>query len=179
MNCVSFILADHAAVAFDIRIVQGRIDFIDEAEGRGAVRHEGNQKSDDRQGSFAAGHERKRLALLAGELQVHLDTAFQRMRFIGELEARLAAAEHELHDAAKFFIDFLEGFGELTLHRLIDIADDGLEPFPRFCEIRHLIFIECPSRELTGVFLLALRIHTAQLRHAARQGPFPAAPYPP
>ena len=96
------------------------------AYGRGAVRHEGNQKSDDRQGSFAAGHERKRLALLAGELQVHLDATFQRMRFIGELEARLAAAEHELHDAAKFFIDFLKGFGELALHRHFERSEKSL-----------------------------------------------------
>ena len=89
------------------------------------------------------------------------------MRLISELETRLAAAEHELHDAAKFFIDLAEGFSEPALHRPVDIADDGLKPLPRFCEIGHLPLIEFPSCELPGVLLLALRIHTAQLSHAA------------
>ena len=84
------------------------------------------------------------------------------MRFVGELQFRAAAMEHDLHDASKFHIDGAEGFGELGFHGLVHVADDGFQAFSGLIQIIDLILIESPPLQLLLVGFFALVVEISQ-----------------
>ncbi|MCH8333187.1 hypothetical protein IIC65_04580, partial [Candidatus Sumerlaeota bacterium] len=97
--------------AFDIGIVQRRVDFIEDGKGSRFVHEESKEKRDCGQSLLATRHERDRLKFFAGRLGVDFDPAVQERirRLVIDDEVGFAAVEKSAeHFDEIHYIDILD-----------------------------------------------------------------------
>ena len=78
----------------DVTIIQRRIQFVKQTEGRGFNQEDGKEQRHRRHGAFATREQANRLRLLSGRTGNDVNTAFQRIfRIFQEDQPRFAAME--------------------------------------------------------------------------------------
>ena len=82
-----------AGVAHHVGLVQGGLDLVHHAEGRGVDLENGKVQGDGHEGLFAAGQQGDGFQLLARGLHLDLDAAVEDVSFVLQLQPGLAAAE--------------------------------------------------------------------------------------
>ena len=102
-------LPEEVREAADVRLVQRRVQLVEQAERRGLDHVEREQQRHGREGLLAAGEQRDALELRAGGLRDDLDAALQDVLGDDELERRPAAAEEGLEGVREVLLDLLEG----------------------------------------------------------------------
>jgi hypothetical protein len=118
MNCESFTNFFRSSVKrADVRLVERRVDFVQEAEGRGLDEVEREEERNGGQGALPAGQEADPLQLGAGRLGDDLDAALEDVVPLDELDVGAAAAEERLEGVLEVLADLLEGDLELLLGR--------------------------------------------------------------
>ena len=110
-----------------IPVVQGGVDFVQQAEGGGPHLQNGKVQCRCHKGLLAAGEQRDGLHLLSGGLHPNLNAAGQRVLRILQNQLTLAAAEHFLEGLTEIMVDFPEFLHKNRGHFRGDVPDDGFQ----------------------------------------------------
>src|ERR1019366_569501 len=120
--------------AVDVRFVERGVDLVEDAERRGLVLEDRDEKRDGRERLLAAREEADRLVPLAGRLRHDLESRVERIVLVEKVHRGRAAVEETLEDLAEVEIDGGEGFlkalrrGQVDrLDRLEDLGERRLE----------------------------------------------------
>ena len=84
---------EHPDETIDVRFVERRIHFVEDAEGTRTHHVNGEEKCDRRHCALAAGEERNALQLFARRFRNDVDAAIERVVFVEQDEIGAAAAE--------------------------------------------------------------------------------------
>ena len=112
--------------AGQVDVVEGRVDLVQEAEGRRPVAEEGEQEGQAGQRFLAAREQDEVLDALARRLGDDLDAALEGIVRLEELDLGVAALEERGEEVSEVLVDLLQGLEELVLALLVDLAD-GLD----------------------------------------------------
>ena len=114
MNCVcADISADQPCQAHDVRLVQRRVHFVQDAERAGLVLEDRHQQRHRGQRLLAAREQQHVLQLLARRRRNDIDAGLGQVLLIGQAHLAGAAAEQRLEHLAEVGVDGLERLGEL------------------------------------------------------------------
>ena len=108
---------EQVAEAFDVGIVQRRIDFVEHADWGGVGQEQREDQRDRGERLFAAREQGQRLQALAGGLGKDLKARFQWIVAVDQREVRRAAFEQ---------------LGEQPLEVRVDRFERGAQPLPPF-----------------------------------------------
>ena len=159
-------LARHAAhiggVTADVRLVQGGLDLVHDAEGRGPHLQNGKVQRDGHEGHFAAGHEADGGQGLAGRLHLDFDAALQHVRLVLQNQSRLAAAEKLQEGLPEGGVDGLELGQEHGLHLPGNVPDDVQKLFLRLLHVVPLLAQKLIAAVDAPVFLDGAQVRRAE-----------------
>ena len=114
---------EQVAEAFDIGVVQGRVDFVEHADRRGVGEEQREDQRDRGQRLLAAREQCQRLEALARGLGEDLEPGLERIVRIDQREMRLPALEQPGEQAAEMGVDRLEGGAQPLAALAVEIAD--------------------------------------------------------
>src|SRR5262245_26010973 len=100
--------AKHLYEPSDVRIVERRVDLVEQAEGARLVLEEAKHQRNRRERLLAAGKQLNALQPLARRLRDNLDAAFERIVLVEEGQAGAAAAEQRGKRFLEASVDGLE-----------------------------------------------------------------------
>ncbi len=115
-----------AGKALHVPVVQGRVDLVQQAEGRGPDLQNREVQGRCHKGLLAAGEEGDGLDLLSGGLDPDLNAAGQGRLRVLQNQLALAAAEHLLEGLPEIVVDLPEFLHKNGGHFLGDVPDDSL-----------------------------------------------------
>ena len=115
--------SQHLHEPSDVRIVERRVDFIEQAEGARLVSEEAEHQRDGGERLLAPRQQLHALEALARRLRDDFDAALERVVLVEEREAGAAAAEERAEGFLEVDVDRGERFGEATARRLVDALD--------------------------------------------------------
>ena len=118
-------LTQQVREALHVCAVEGGIDFVENAEGAGLDVEKREQQGGGRQGTLAAGEQRQRLPLLAGDLDQNVDACFQNVVGGSQLQLRFAAAEEAREDGFERSTDRVERLQKDPARAFVDLRDRG------------------------------------------------------
>src|SRR5271169_4151171 len=98
--------------AVDVRLVERGVDLVEDAERRGLVLEDRDQKRDGRERLLAARQEADRLVPLAGRLRHDLEARIQGILLVEEVHRGGPSVEQALKDLAEVEVDGREGLLE-------------------------------------------------------------------
>ena len=139
-------LGDEAA---HVRLVEGGVDLVEDAEGGGIHGEQGEEEGDGRERALAAGEQAEGAEALAGWLGLDLDAGVDDVVGVEQLEPRGATTEEGGEVVAESGIDLGEGGAEAGAYLAVELGDGGLELSFRVGQVLDLLGEE-------GVALLAL-----------------------
>src|SRR6266446_6673616 len=133
-------LAHDLVVPADVRLVERRVHFVEQAEGSGLDEEDGEEQRDRRQRLLPAGEQVHRGQLLARRLGHDLHSRLGRGvgRVLHQLQLRLAAAEQARKDLLEALVDQQEGLLEPLLRDPVDAGDGGTQLGDGFLQVRLL-----------------------------------------
>ena len=103
-------LLDETVEEQDVRVVERRVDLVQEEEGDGAVEEDGEDQRNRRHGFLAAGQEGDALGPFPGDPDLDVDARFEQVALVGQPELGAAAGEEAGEDLLEALVDPLEGF---------------------------------------------------------------------
>ncbi len=131
-------LLDETVEEPDVRVVERRVDLVQQEEGDGAVEEDGEDERDRRHGFLAAGEERDALGPLPGDPDFDVDTRFEEVVLVGQAEFRAAAGEEAGEDLLEALVDPFEGLRKPFPGDGVDPCDGRLKGRKRGVEIGDL-----------------------------------------
>src|ERR1019366_6056034 len=133
------------------RLVQGRVELVEQAERRGLHQVEREEERDRGQGPLPAREERDALEPRAGRLRDDLYPALEDVVRLDEVDGGAAAPEQRVERVLEVLAYLREGDLELPLRGLVDLVDRGDELGLRLAQVVAL-------RPQEVVALLELRV---------------------
>ena len=113
------------AEAAQVRLVERRVDFVEDGERRARDLHRCEEQRNRDERAFAARILAQYLRVLAGEARLYVDAAVPYRLALGHREVRLAAAEQLAEYVAEAAVDAHERLGELPVRHRVGV---GYEP---------------------------------------------------
>jgi len=154
-------LFQHFLKTDDVRFVERRVDFVEQAERTGPDFEDGEHESDGSQRFFTAGKKGEVLHPFAERVGADLDPGFQNIGLVGELQFRLSPAEQAGEDFLEVFVHLFEGFFKPALGGAVDLLDgfmkeldrNGMKLFSKMGKKRVLILngIQTERKELRNI----------------------------
>ena len=127
----------------NVRVVERRLDLVEETERRRLQTLNRKQQRDRRQRLLATRQLHHVLQLLSGRLGDDRNRGRQHIRIRGiELQTALTAPEENLEGLIKLHLDTLEVLVELPAHALVELLDDLAERLRGLREVEVLIIQE-------------------------------------
>ena len=140
-------LLDHGAEPFDVRFVECRVDFVEDAERRGLALEDREQQGHGGHGLLAAGKLVDDAGFLAGRLGADLDAAFEPVGLtflVGhQEEVRTAAAEESPEHAGgagEVLANRVEGLLETKPAHGVQVLDERIELGAGGIDVLELLF---------------------------------------
>src|SRR5690606_21897474 len=118
----------------DVRVVQGRIDLVEQTERRGVELEDREHERNRRQGLLAAGQQMDRAVSFARRPRHDRHARIEHILAV-QLEIRMPAAEEARKQAPEPLIRPLESFLESRPRLPIDLANRLLERLERLREV--------------------------------------------
>src|SRR5580658_1050822 len=143
--------------AADVRLVEWRVHFIEDAERAGRVLEDADQQGECSERLLASGEQQHTLQALAGRRRDYVDSALGRIILVGELHEGVAAAEELLESLSKVLVDLGESFLELLARDFVDLANRGCRVLDRRDQVLALRVEEGVA--LGGLAILFKRHH--------------------
>src|ERR1700686_289158 len=125
---VSLHTAQHLHEPADIRIVERRVDLIEQTERTWLVLKQPEHERDCRERLLAAGQQLHALQGLAWRLRDDFDAALERIALVEQGEAGAAAAKESTEGEVEVVIDCRERLRKALAGRLIDALDGFAGP---------------------------------------------------
>ncbi len=142
----------------NIGVVQGRVDFVHQAE-RGRLEHEnGKDKGDGGKGFFAARQQAHAGQLFTGWLDHKFHAGLERIARFGQGEFSGAALEQPWKDFADFLIDRVERRHKFFLGNPVDLPDNPVQVINRLEQVIPLL-----SEKILTIFQLIVFADGAQV----------------
>ena len=157
-------LAHHQVEALDVGLVQRRVHFVEDAEGRGARAEDGEEQRDHGHGLLAAGEQRDVARFLARRARDDLDARFQDVFAFLQQQVGLAAAEELAEGFVEVRLDGFESLLEQAAAVPVDARDDVLEAGARRVQVLELRLEEGVARLEFLLFLQGAHVHGAEAR---------------
>ena len=111
----------------DVHVVQGRLNLVHDAEGRGVDLQDGEVQGDGHKGLLSAGQQGDGFQSFPRRLGLDLNAAVQDVLRVLQLQLGLSAAEHLDEGGLEALVQKLELLGENPGHLPGDAADDALQ----------------------------------------------------
>src|ERR1051325_12176671 len=114
-----------AAIAFsppDVGLVERRVHFVQQAEGRRAIMKDAEHQGERRHSLLAAREQQHILKALARRLGHNVDAGLQHIVGVYQTHLAAPAAEEFLEERAEVAIDFFKGMTETLARAPLDLA---------------------------------------------------------
>src|SRR5262249_40276024 len=158
----------------DVRVVERRLDLVEQVEGARPREEEREQERDRAQRLLAAGQQRQARDALARRSELNLDAgAVLVLALLGQRETPFAAGEERRSHLREVALHCLERLGEAALDRLYQLAAQVLELVQAALEVLSLLRDVLQAGLLLLVLLARKGVDSAELLTAALQPPEP------
>src|SRR5437667_5366611 len=164
-----FELREQSDVAAHVRVVERRVDLVEQAERARLGEEDREQQRNGDQRALARRQQVDPLGAFAPRSGVDLDLALERLVLIREAYVAFAAAEQRLKDGSKVLADLGERLEEQRLGGLIDFARRLLQRVAGGHQIVALRHEELEAFVLRGVLLDRQRVHGSDGVNGATQ----------
>ena len=158
--------------AIDVRLIERRLDLVQNTEGHGAGLEDREQDGDRREGALAAREQRDLGELLPGGRDDDLDARIERIVAVGivELHLRLAAAEEFAEDLREVRVDLVEPVVKFLLHLPLELLEHAGEIGNALVQILLLRLHLAVARKQVVVVLLRVLVDGAERGDLPLQG---------
>src|SRR6185436_15853454 len=120
-------LADHLGEAADVRVVERRVDLVENAERRRIDEEQREDQADGDQRLLAARQQGDAVEALARRTNDDLDAGLQQIVLVGEHELALTAAEQARENLLERLVGARERLGEARARGAVELLDRALE----------------------------------------------------
>ena len=119
-------VAQEVAEAANVRIIERRVHFVQQAEGRGVQAEEGEDEGEGGEGFFAAGEDAQVFDFFAGRAHSNGDAGIQYVAFRPG-EFGFAAAKEDGEEVGEMAVDDVQGFLQAAAGFVVEFVDGFFE----------------------------------------------------